>query len=213
DLGRMIPLDGGRFELRGCDPEKVYRLYFVSDASADARGSAGAFVNEPFGSPAPLLGAAVTLSPRAAGDRPVTVKLHPCGAVEFRCVDARGRPLRRVPETPGSWKTRFVTADGKALSQQPYLDLLVEPRRGHLGEERLFLAFPFRQGGYEPPFTPDKDGVVRLRGLIPGATYRLQLMDADAIDDEGHPRAWGREFSVGSGQTRRLPELVLPLSF
>src|SRR5262249_40409349 len=162
------------------------RVYFVSDANPDAKGSAGAFVNEPFASPAPLLGAAVTLSPRAAGGGPVTVELRPCGAVEFRCVDARGRPLRRVPDTPGSWKTRFVPADGKVRSRQPSLDLLVEPRRGHLGEERLFLAFPFRQRGYEPPFTPDKDGVVRLRGLIPGVTYRLQLMDEDAIDDEGH---------------------------
>jgi len=126
-------------------------------------------------------------------------------------VDVRGRPLKRLPEAPGSWKDQFVNADGKRLSQQPYADLLVEPKQGTLGEERMFLGFPFRHAGYESPFTPDKDGVVRLSGLIPGASYRLQVVDEDASGPDGHPPTWAREFRVGAGEVRRQADLVLPL--
>jgi hypothetical protein len=212
DLGRAILLDGGRFELRGCDPDKTYCVYFLSAPRKAARDDGRSFANEPQTDPMPRLGAAVRLRAASAGGEPVTVRLQPCGAVEFRCVDQRGRPLRRLPETPGSWKTQFVTADGKRLHQQPYLDLLVEPRQGTLGEERLYLGFPFNQSGYRSPFGPDKEGRVRLTGLIPGAEYRLKLEDEDASDSEGYPPIWGRAFSVEAGQTRRLPDLVLPLS-
>jgi RNA polymerase sigma factor (sigma-70 family) len=212
DLGRAVPLEGGRFELRGCDPKKTYRLYFLDDPTRGGEDRRKAFANEVLRSRGPRLGAAVRLSPAEAGGRAVTVRLQPCGAVEFRIQDPRGRPLKRIPETPGSWKDQFVDADGKRLGQQPYVDLLVEPKEGGLGEERMFLGFPFRQAGYEPPFTPDKDGFVRLHGLIPGASYRLQVVDEDACTGDGRPPTWDREIRVGAGQTRRLPDLVLPLS-
>jgi RNA polymerase sigma factor (sigma-70 family) len=213
DLGRAIPLPEGRFELHGCDPAKTYCLYFLSDPRKDAKEPRGAFVNEPLDSVLPRLGAMVRLSPAAAGGKPVTVRLQPCGAVEFRCLDARGRPLARVPESKGSWKSVFKDGDGKVLSQQPYLHLGVEPRQGKFAAEWTFVGFPFDASGYRSPFATDKEGRVRLTGLIPGATYRLRLVDEESTDAEGHPREWGREFTVEPGQTRRLPDLVLPMAF
>jgi hypothetical protein len=210
DLGRAVPLEGGRFELHGCDPEKTYRLYFVDDRSKAGEDRRGALTTELLRNSGPRLGAAVRLSAAQARGKPVTVRLQPCGAVELRFVDARGRPLKRLPETPGSWKDQFVDGDGKRLAQQPYLDLLVEPREGGLGEERMVLGFPFRQGSYEQPFTPDKDGVVRLHGLIPGASYRLQVVDEETCTRDGRPLTQDRELRVGAGQTRRLPDLILP---
>jgi RNA polymerase sigma factor (sigma-70 family) len=212
DLGRAIPVYGGDFELRGCDPDKTYSVYFLSEPRETVRSGDQGFANQPQSEVTPRLGAAVKLSAASAGGKPLTVRLYACGAVEFRCLDQRGRPLRRVPETPGSWKSQFETADGQRLDQRPYLDLLVEPRRGTLGEERLFLGFPFNHGGYRSPFGTDKEGRVRLTGLIPGAEYRLKLEDEAASDSEGYPPEWGRSFSVEAGMTRRLPDLVLPLA-
>jgi RNA polymerase sigma factor (sigma-70 family) len=212
DLGRAIPLEGSSFELRGCDPDKTYCVYFLSVPDKPAKGWHRSYANEPQVDPTPRLGAVVRLSAASAGGKAVTVRLQPCGAVEFPCLDRRGRPLQRIPETPGSWKTQYVTADGLRLDQQPYLDVLIEPRQGTLGEERLFVGFPFNQGGYQSPFGPDKEGRVRLTGLIPGAQYTLRLVDEAASDPEGYPPEGGRSFTVEAGQTRRLADLVLPLS-
>jgi RNA polymerase sigma factor (sigma-70 family) len=60
----------GRFELRGCDPEKTYPVYFL-----DAKNRLGAL--------AEIAG---------KGDEPVTVKLAPCGSAAVRFVDADGNP-------------------------------------------------------------------------------------------------------------------------
>src|SRR5262249_50653526 len=60
----------GRFELRGCDPERTYPVYFLA---AKTR-----------------LGALVEVAGK--GDEPVTVKLAPCGSAVVRFVDADGNP-------------------------------------------------------------------------------------------------------------------------
>src|SRR5262249_3710576 len=102
DLGRAVLLEGGRFELPGCDPEKTYRLFFLDaprEAGGDGRGS---ILNRPLRDGAGRRGAVVDVSARQAGGGPVTVRLAPCAAVEFRCPDARGRPLKRVSGHAGA---------------------------------------------------------------------------------------------------------------
>jgi hypothetical protein len=66
-----VVVHAGRFELRGCDPEKVYPVYFL-----DARNG---------------LGAVAEVAGKAA-DQPVTVRLTPCGSAALRFVDGRGTP-------------------------------------------------------------------------------------------------------------------------
>jgi RNA polymerase sigma factor (sigma-70 family) len=63
----------GRFELRRCDPNEAYSVYFL-----DAK-------NE--------LGASVQLSAKEAAEMPVTVRLKPCGKVLVRFVKKNGEPL------------------------------------------------------------------------------------------------------------------------
>src|SRR5262249_18794094 len=71
--GGLYPtvVHGGRFELPGCDPEKVYPVYFL-----DAKNQLGAVAEIP-GKP---------------GDQPVTVRLAPCGSAVLRFVDGQGGP-------------------------------------------------------------------------------------------------------------------------
>jgi hypothetical protein len=70
--GAAVAVHGGRFELRGCDPERTYPVYFL-----DAKNK---------------LGASVTLSVKEAGDRPPTVRLEPCGSATARFVNKDGKP-------------------------------------------------------------------------------------------------------------------------
>jgi hypothetical protein len=54
--------------------------------------------------------------------------------------------------------------------------------------------------------TPDAEGRLTVRGLIPGATYRLKAYDSRA--QTAVPL--GEPFTVESGQTRKLPDVVAP---
>ena len=62
----------GRFELRGCDPDKARRVYFL-----DAENQ---------------LGATVDLVAAKAQRDPLTVHLLPCGSATIRFVDQDGHP-------------------------------------------------------------------------------------------------------------------------
>ncbi|HMF11781.1 MAG TPA: hypothetical protein VKE94_05725, partial [Gemmataceae bacterium] len=68
----------GRFELRGCDPEKTYPVYFLD--------------------PKNRMGALVEIAGK--GDEPVTVKLAPCGSAEVRFLDADGIPRPNYRPNP-----------------------------------------------------------------------------------------------------------------
>jgi hypothetical protein len=187
DLGRVVLLPDGRFTLHGCAPDRTYPLFFLSDpGKGELRRSA--ITNAPYREEGGRLGAVAHVSARQAGGEPVAVRLLPCGAAEFRGVDA----------------------PGKGAKQKLWLELLVTPRQGYLAEEKIALAFPFQSGGSLSPFVPDKTGRIRLTGLIPGATYRLKVEDEERTDADGQWLEWGRDFTVESGKTRRLPDLVLP---
>jgi RNA polymerase sigma factor (sigma-70 family) len=63
----------GRFEVRGCDPEQTYPVYFLD--------------------PKNRWGATVTVAGKQAGGKPLTVQLAPCGQAVARFVDPRGKPV------------------------------------------------------------------------------------------------------------------------
>jgi RNA polymerase sigma factor (sigma-70 family) len=71
-LGVPVAVRGGEFELRGCDPEGSYRVYFLDTESKT--------------------GAAVTL--KGADTKPVTVRLEPCGRAVVSVKDFLGRAAR-----------------------------------------------------------------------------------------------------------------------
>jgi hypothetical protein len=70
--GAAVSVRDGRFELRGCDPEKTYPVSFL-----DAKNK---------------LGASVTLSAKEASDKSPTVRLESCGSATVRFVDKEGKP-------------------------------------------------------------------------------------------------------------------------
>jgi hypothetical protein len=74
--GWPIHVSEGRFELRGCDPEKSSPVLFL-----DSKNKAGAMVE---------------LSGKQAGEE-VTVHLAPCGRATTRLLEADGKPLARWP--------------------------------------------------------------------------------------------------------------------
>jgi RNA polymerase sigma factor (sigma-70 family) len=74
--GTKVPVRDGVFELRGCDPEVTYPVYFL-----DARNK---------------LGATARLSAKESGGKEVTVRLEPCGSAALRFVDKDKKLLPAV---------------------------------------------------------------------------------------------------------------------
>jgi protocatechuate 3,4-dioxygenase beta subunit len=161
-------LPDGRFEVRGCDPAKSYRLVFLERAR-DVRLLMGVEALNTYGQLwlAELLGehnkrgAVVEVQAgKAAADEPVVVKLAPCGSARVRFLDGAGKPL---------------------ANYQPWLQLVVTPgppvnqalADGKLAAEVVTLI---SQYAGNPPTEPhaDADGYLTLHGLIPGATYRFK---------------------------------------
>jgi RNA polymerase sigma factor (sigma-70 family) len=89
-------VQGGRFELPGCDPEKVYPVYFL-----DARNQLGAVAEIP-GKP---------------GDQPVTVRLAPCGSAVLRFVDGQGGP--KSGYRPNPFSMQLLVQPGTVPGRQP----------------------------------------------------------------------------------------------
>jgi hypothetical protein len=138
--------------------------------------------------------------------KPVTVKLQAPEEVEVRFVDGKGRPLQRRGGYAGAeaWRFAFVDADGKALQQDPYLELVVTAKDKHLGEESVALALPFQNQGRETPLLPDAQGRLRLTGLISGAVYRLR------VEEPGSGRTtFEQTFTASSGQPLKLADVVV----
>jgi RNA polymerase sigma factor (sigma-70 family) len=183
-------VENGRFELPGCDPDKTYRVYLL-DAMIHAGIYAGLRADAPFrktlngmmGEVDAKAGAVAEISAAKAKGGELTIRLQPCGTAQVRLRDADGKPARAVP----------------------WVELEVIPDRGKLLGERATLGLPMRhpQGA---PLAPDAEGRVTVRGLIPGATYRLR-----AFDFRGQSAVQlGAAFTVASGKTRKLPDAVAP---
>jgi hypothetical protein len=188
-----LPADG-QFELRGCDPDKTYRVCFADRLPGGTyrppqrlfdRGMrmAGALGAEDGPSPdlKSHLGAVVELSAKRAGGKPITVELKTCGSAEVRLVDPRGKAVRR----------------------KVYVKLVAAPKEKGLAEETYLLR----------TFTPDDQGWLTIPGLIAGAVYRIEGFPEGAkiVLNSEIPleRVFEREFTVEAGKTRKLGDLVV----
>jgi RNA polymerase sigma factor (sigma-70 family) len=164
----------GRFELFGLDPDTEIAVYFLE--------------------PMRKLGIAVKLSGKSAAGEPVSVRLEPCGAVNARIVDSKGKavtgPSRSITliVTPGPhyWATRdkagVLAADQADLTE---LDPVNYPR----------------------PHAFDSQGRLTLPVLIPGATYRWVDYTAEGLRENGPPIR--KEFTVKPGETLDLGDILI----
>jgi RNA polymerase sigma factor (sigma-70 family) len=203
---RVLRLEKGEFELRGCDPEQTYRLY-VTDAPPEAGPAsvrstdAGQVVNVLFRGGKDRLGASFDLRAKDTGGKPLTVRLAPCGSAEVCFVDEKGKPARARPwlelrVTPGQgkgdaeWLKVGMPPDARELMRVP----------GVSAKGKVTLNAQDKG----PYLVPDAQGRLTVPALIPGATYRLRGYD------ERDPGVvlFEREFTAESGKTRRVPDIV-----
>ncbi len=179
----------GSFELRGCDPARTYRVFvldvvggYVGDMPLEGPGRFR-MRKQMAGTFLPTAAAVVEISPAKLQGGQLTVRLRQSGSARIKLRDADGKPGR-------------VT---------PWLELQVTPDRGPVPGERAAVT-PGGLTGGEKAFQPDAEGRVTIRGLIPGATYRLHAYDA-----RGNQAVLvGGPFTVEAGKTRELPDAVAP---
>ena len=135
-------------------------------------------------------GAVVEISGKSADNGPLVVHLQPCGKAVARFVDRQGKP-----------KVKY----------RPALQVLVSPgpfrgdekrNRKEVSSDQDFVANFDREHYWNGPVT-DEEGRCTFPSLIPGATYRIDLMNKLGDWDE-------KDFSVKSGETRQLSDIVIP---
>jgi RNA polymerase sigma factor (sigma-70 family) len=179
----------GRFEVRGLDPEKSYRLMFLEHPSLpppmitpeSLQGFPQLYMKALLG-PANKLGMSVEVSPRKVTEE-LTVKLAACGSAKVRFLDSAGKPL---------------------ANYSPWLQLVVTPgpRIYQALEDRTLAAevvsLTGRYGGQIASNPTDAQGYVTFEGLIPGATYRLKQTDQEPNNEVL------KEFTTEAGKTAEL---------
>ena len=160
-----IRVKDGRFELPGGDPEKTYRLVFIEHPERvvpmfgiEALNTYGQLWQSALLGEHNKLGAVVEVSAKKAAAEPVEVRLAPCGSAKVRFVDAAGKPLAKHQP----W-VQLVVTTGPPVNQAI--------REGKLAPEVVTLINQYDDAS-EPH--ADADGVLTLKGLIPGATYRIK---------------------------------------
>jgi len=140
-----------------------------------------------------LLGAVAEVSAKAAGGKPVEIKLDPCESAEVR----------------------FVDANGKGVKQKVWLELIVvpgpsEPKsrlQGKVAGEAAMLASPHSLRGEKSPVEADEGGRITIPGLIPGATYRLKVLTG--LPGQENEVVFEKDFTVEAGKKTKL-ELEAP---
>jgi RNA polymerase sigma factor (sigma-70 family) len=184
---------GGRFEVRGLDPEKTYRLLFLEHprlpppmiTPESAEGFPQLYLKELLG-PENKLGASAEVSPKKV-DGEMTVKLVPCGSAKVRVVGGDSKPLAGY----APWLQLVVTS-GPAIHQA-------------LQEKTLaaeVITLTGRYGAQLGGRTTDENGYLTFEGLIPGATYRLKKSDQEPINEVV------KEFSVEAGKATEVEIVV-----
>jgi RNA polymerase sigma factor (sigma-70 family) len=127
-----VEVRDGRFELRGCDPEQTYPVYFL-----DGRNK---------------WGARVEIAGKQAGAEPVTVRLVPCGSVELRFLNKEGKPVTglhpflEIVITPGVSRLNFkegeLFADSHFLGNIDPLNYRPDPQTDAQGRATLPALIP-----------------------------------------------------------------------
>jgi RNA polymerase sigma factor (sigma-70 family) len=160
-----VEIHDGRWELRGCDPERTYHVVFLATPdkpqlvlTAEGVGSNGRLMLPMLFGPKVKLGAAVEVSANKAGNEPLEVRLKPAGSARLHLVNAQGKP---VPEL------------------EPSLELVVTPgptfaaalEKGTMAAESVYLATNYTEAGKK---SADPPGTLAVHGLVPGATYRVR---------------------------------------
>jgi RNA polymerase sigma factor (sigma-70 family) len=193
-----LAVHGGAFELRNCEPDKTYRIYFLDSNAPPGPPRIGDaldhrfLVNRLFDRRAGRLGAVVDFTAKP-GAEPVVAKLVACGSAELHFVDARGRPR----------------------PQKFWLELLVRPgpsvakarAEGKPAAEAALLASPHAVFSEGPPLVASAEGRVGVPALIPGATYRIKLLAGPVFEE--NELVLEKDFAVESGKTAKL-EIVVP---
>jgi beta-lactamase regulating signal transducer with metallopeptidase domain len=170
----VLPARGGRFELGSCDASSSAPAFFL-----DARKQQGAVVE---------------LSGKQAGSD-LEVKLQPCGSASVRVVDARGKPLRagrspahlEVVLTPGASFADLVSGSVNDTKQSPLM------------ADSIMVANLDRERYSELKI--DRQGRMTFPTLIPGATYRIVVLN--------QPVKTQIEFTVKPREAKDLGELVI----
>ncbi len=192
---QLVMLQDGAFELPNCDPDRTYRVSFF-----DMEGGGGAMSIEAAAMPRRVgrfagmfdasrskFGAAVELSAKKAGGKPVTVTLRPSGKALVRLVDGKGKPVRPYASL------ELVARPGPSLKKAVGRKVLAAESAGLPGHV----------------VQPDAEGRLTFTGLIPGATYRLKAYTGEFGLFE---IAAERDFTAESGKELKLDDLVVPPS-
>src|SRR5262249_26249425 len=137
------------------------------------------------------LGATVEISGKQAGGEPVVVRLAPCGSATLRLLDTEGKPWVKH-----SANVELVITPGAGSREMPAKGDAVLADSECLGNLDRLNYWDLRT---------DAEGRVTLPALIPGATYRLRRWT-------GETWVTDRDFTVESGRTRSLPDLVMKRS-
>ena len=135
-------------------------------------------------------GATVAISGKSADQGPLVVHLQPCGKAVARFVDRQGKP--KVKYRPG---LQILVSPGPFRGDR-------KRNKKEVSSDQDFVANFDREHYWDEPVT-DEEGRCTFPALIPGATYRIDLMNKLGDWDE-------RDFSVKSGETLRLPDIVVP---
>jgi RNA polymerase sigma factor (sigma-70 family) len=192
----MHPVDvwNSRFELRGLDPERTYRLLFLDHPSrlnpimtVEAIEGFGQLWIRPLLGRENKHGATVEVLPKDVKGE-LNVKLARCGSAKVRFVDGTGKPLAKY----SPW-LQLVVTPGPPIHQALQDKVLaadVITLTGRYG------------GGQAGDLTTDDKGYVTFEGLIPGATYRLKKTNQEPNNDVI------REFTVEAGKTLELEVVV-----
>jgi RNA polymerase sigma factor (sigma-70 family) len=191
-LPRGMSFTHGRFELRGCDPARTYRVFVLDVVGGSIEYS-------------PLEGAGrLRMSKALSGN----FLAKAAAVVEVSAAKAKGGELTVRLQPPGSAQLKLRDAAGKPSRIVPFVELEVTPDRGPVQGERAAVT----EGGgpvvvgFKTAMTPDAEGRLTIRGLVPGATYRLLAYDFRAQTVV----PLGEAFTVESGKTRKLPDVVAP---
>ncbi|HEX5273108.1 MAG TPA: hypothetical protein VFW33_21580, partial [Gemmataceae bacterium] len=185
-----IRVSEGRFELPGCDPDRTYHLVFAGHPwmggpmGVEALNTFGQLWLSGLLGPGVKSGAVVDVPAKQAAAEPIEVRLAACGSAKLRFVGADGKPLAKHKP----WVQLVVT--GGPPANEAIKD-------GKLCAEVVTLISQYLDEA-EPH--ADADGVLKLEGLIPGATYRVKQarFEGEVL----------KEFTVESGKTLELTVTV-----